>query len=58
MNKKILKIGLIILLFIILFAIISLIILFRNELRTLTSLKEFTGVVSNMFQRMVFLLIY
>ena len=40
MNKKILKIGLIIILFIFLFGSISLIMLFRNELRTLTSLKK------------------
>ncbi len=40
MNKKILKIGLIIILLICFFASISLIILFRNELKTLTSLKK------------------
>lgn len=40
MNKKILKIGVIIIFLIFLFGSISLIILFRNELRTLTSLKK------------------
>lgn len=40
MNKKILKIGLIIIFLIFIFASISLFILFRNEIRTLTSLKK------------------